>query len=193
MSLRRVGDDGWLVELPDGAAVAALHAAMLGRPGIAESVPGWSTLLLRTTDGSAPLLPDAVSLAAPEPREVEIPVRYDGPDLADVARRTGLSEDEVVARHMGATYTVAFLGFAPGFPYLRGLDPALRVPRHETPRTSVPAGSVGVAGEQTGIYPRSSPGGWRLLGRTDVVLFDLDRDPPALLAAGDRVRFVAVA
>ena len=115
---------------------------------------------------------------------------YDGPDLADVASHTGLSEDEIVAAHTGAPWTVAFGGFAPGFAYLVGGDERLAVPRRESPRTSVPAGSVGLAGEFSGVYPRSSPGGWQLIGHTDAVMFDVDRDPPALLAPGAQVRFV---
>jgi biotin-dependent carboxylase-like uncharacterized protein len=123
---------------------------------------------------------------------VEIGVVYDGDDLAEVAELTGLSESEVVERHTAGDYRVAFLGFTPGFPYLVGLDEALHVARRATPRTTVPAGSVGLAGAQTGIYPRPSPGGWQLIGRTDAVLFDPERSPPALLAPGGRLRFVVV-
>jgi allophanate hydrolase subunit 1 len=124
--------------------------------------------------------------------EVEIPVCYGGehgPDLDAVAAHAGLSRDEVVARHAGAGYTVAMLGFAPGFPYLLGLDPALHVPRRANPRTRVPSGSVAIGGAQTGIYPRELPGGWHLIGRTPRALFDPARNPPCLLAPGDRVRF----
>lgn len=126
-------------------------------------------------------------------RIVEIPVRYggdDGPDLADVAQHAGVSVDEVVQRHAGGEYTVAMLGFAPGFPYLLGLDPRLATPRLATPRADVPAGSVAIGGAQAGLYPQRSPGGWRLIGRTDAVLFDPAREPPTLLQPGDRVRFV---
>ena len=115
---------------------------------------------------------------------------YDGPDLAEVARLTGLGEDEIVAAHTGTLWRVAFGGFAPGFAYLVGGDPRLQVPRRDEPRTKVPAGAVGLAGEFSGIYPRESPGGWRLIGRTDVAMWDLDRDAPALLAAGSTVQFV---
>lgn len=124
-----------------------------------------------------------------------VPVRYGGehgPDLAAVAEATGLGADEVVARHCGGDYCVAMLGFAPGFPYLLGLDPALALPRLATPRTRVPAGSIGIGGAQTGIYPRESPGGWRLIGRTPMRLFDPSREPPARLAPGQRVRFVSI-
>jgi KipI family sensor histidine kinase inhibitor len=126
------------------------------------------------------------------PREVVIPVRYDGEDLADVAALTGLSVEEVVARHTAGRYTVDFLGFAPGFPYLSGLDPVLTVPRLDVPRTRVPAGAVGLAAGATCIYPSVSPGGWRLIGSTDAVLFDPAADSPALLAPSDVVRFTAV-
>ena len=129
-------------------------------------------------------------------RCVEIPVRYGGdagPDLQRVAAQAGLSVAEVIDRHAGAEYTVAMLGFAPGFPYLLGLDPRLATPRLATPRTQVPAGSVAIGGSQTGLYPRTGPGGWNLIGRTELVLFDPQRDPPALFAPGDRVRFVAAA
>jgi KipI family sensor histidine kinase inhibitor len=123
---------------------------------------------------------------------VTLDVVYDGPDLADVAAATGMTSAEVVTRHSGAEYEVAFCGFSPGFAYLRGLDPGLVVPRLATPRTVVPAGSVAVADTWSAVYPRDSPGGWQLLGRTDAVLWDLGRPAPALLTAGTRVRFVAV-
>jgi KipI family sensor histidine kinase inhibitor len=136
--------------------------------------------------------------AAPVPgalagREHEIPVRYDGPDLDDVARRTGLSVSDVIARHAGRVYTVYFLGFVPGWAYLGDLDPSLVVPRRTEPRSRVPAGSVAIAGAQTGVYPYAIPGGWHLIGRTSAELFDPMQNPPAVFAAGDRVRFVPVA
>jgi KipI family sensor histidine kinase inhibitor len=124
---------------------------------------------------------------------VEVPVRYDGPDLPAVAELTGLAEDEVRRRHADREHTVAFCGFAPGFAYLTGGDPALRVPRRATPRTAVPAGSIGLADTFTGTYPRGMPGGWQLIGSTDAVLWDADRDPPALLPPRSRVRFVPAA
>lgn len=125
-------------------------------------------------------------------REVKIEVVYDGPDLRTVADHAGLTPAGVVAAHTGMPWEVAFAGFAPGFAYLAGGDPRLAVPRLDRPRTEVPAGSVGLAGEFCGIYPRASPGGWRLLGRTEAVLWDVDREPPALLGPGDTVRFVEV-
>ena len=132
-------------------------------------------------------------VAAAAAREAEIPVVYDGPDLAEVARLTGLSPGEVIARHAAAEYTVGWLGFSPGFGYLTGIDQGLAaVPRLDEPRLRVPAGSVAVAGGLAAVYPTTSPGGWRMLGRTSAVLWDPDRDPPALLAPGMRVRFRAV-
>ncbi len=119
-------------------------------------------------------------------------VVYDGPDLEEVARLTRMTPAEVVAAHTGTAWRVAFGGFAPGFAYLVGGDPRLDVPRRDSSRPKVPAGAVGLAGGYSGVYPRSSPGGWQLLGTTDAVLWDVDRDPPALLAPGSTVRFVAV-
>ncbi len=128
---------------------------------------------------------------APAPGElVEVPVRYDGPDLAFVAEAWGMSVRDAVAAHAAGEYVAAFCGFAPGFSYLSGLPPHRAVPRLETPRARIPAGSVALAGEWCGIYPTASPGGWRLLGSTDVVLWDPAREHPALLAPGTRVRFV---
>jgi len=124
---------------------------------------------------------------------VDIPVYYgaeNGPDLNAVAAQTGLTENEVIRLHSETIYTVYMIGFLPGFPYLGILPPALELPRRATPRVRVPAGSVAIAGQQTGIYPQASPGGWHLIGRTDLQLFDPQRNPPALLAPGDRVRFV---
>jgi KipI family sensor histidine kinase inhibitor len=198
--LRPVGERALLVEVGELETVHRLHAALreLDPPGVVELVPGYRTLLVVADPDRAQLLDElAARLPALElpPAEavagepVEIPVTYDGEDLEEVAALTGLNADEVVRRHAEPEYTVAFLGFSPGFPYLVGLDPALEVPRRDTPRTSIPAGSVGLAGTQTGIYPTASPGGWQLIGRTDVTLFDPGRDPPALLGPGGRLRF----
>jgi KipI family sensor histidine kinase inhibitor len=198
--LRPAGERGLLVEVEDLETVHRLHAALreLDPPGVVELVPGYRTVLIVADPAHAGVLDD---LAARLPKlelppaeavageTVEIPVSYDGEDLPEVASLTGLEPEEVVRRHTAPEYTVAFLGFSPGFPYLVGLDPALEVPRRDTPRTSIPAGSVGLAGNQTGIYPTASPGGWQLIGHTEVTLFDPTRDPPALLAPGTRLRF----
>jgi KipI family sensor histidine kinase inhibitor len=198
--LRPAGERGLLVEVDELETVHRLHAALrdLDPPGVVELVPGYRTLLVVAEPARAGVL-DELAAGLPElelpPAEalagepVEIPVSYDGQDLPEVASLTGLEATEVVRRHTAPEYTVAFLGFSPGFPYLVGLDPALEVPRRDTPRTSIPAGSVGLAGTQTGIYPTASPGGWQLIGRTEMTLFDPGRDPPALLAPGGRLRF----
>jgi KipI family sensor histidine kinase inhibitor len=198
--LRPAGERGLLVEVEDLETVHRLHAALreLDPPGVVELVPGYRTVLIVADPARAGVLDD-LAARLPElelpPAEavagetVEIPVSYDGEDLPEVASLTGLEPDEVVRRHTAPQYTVAFLGFSPGFPYLVGLDPALEVPRRDTPRTSIPAGSVGLAGNQTGIYPTASPGGWQLIGHTEVTLFDPTRDPPTLLAPGTRLRF----
>ena len=200
MRVRPAGERGLLVEVEDLETVHRLHAALreLAPPGVVELVPAYRTVLIVAEPDRAGVL-DELAATLPElelpPAEavagetVEVPVRYDGEDLPEVARLTGLEAAEVVRRHTAPEYTVAFLGFSPGFPYLVGLDPALEVPRRDTPRTSIPAGSVGLAGNQTGIYPTASPGGWQLIGRTELRLFDPGRDPPALLAPGGRLRF----
>jgi KipI family sensor histidine kinase inhibitor len=195
------GTSAVLVELDSLEQVMGLTAALRDAPpaGTVDLVPAARTLLV-VFDAAATTVERVVAdisrrrIAPVAERTgplVEVPVVYDGADLAEVAELSGLSEPEVVARHLGPEYTVAFCGFAPGFGYLAGGDPALRVPRRRSPRTAVPAGSVGLAGEFTGVYPRQMPGGWQLIGRTDAVLWDLDRDPPALLPPGTRVRFVA--
>jgi len=204
VKVRVAGERGLLVEVEDLEMVHRLHAALreLDPPGVVELVPAYRTVLIVADPGQAEALdeladrlpglelPPAEAVAG---ETVEIPVRYDGEDLPEVAGLTGLEPEEVVRRHTAPEYTVAFLGFSPGFPYLVGLDPALEVPRRDTPRTSIPAGSVGLAGNQTGIYPTATPGGWQLIGRTQVTLFDPARDPPALLAPGTRLRFTVAA
>ncbi len=154
---------------------------------------------IRTRTALGPRAPERVVPEGPvvegpvvEGHVVEVPVRYSGPDLDEVARLTGLSPGEVVRAHTGSRWRVAFGGFAPGFAYLVGGDPRLVVPRRDSPRPAVPAGSVGLADEFSGIYPRSSPGGWQLIGETDLELWDVHRDPPALLAPGTMVQFVGV-
>jgi KipI family sensor histidine kinase inhibitor len=191
--IRPYGDRAVLIEADD---VLGLLSAVRELPGVEEVVPAARTLLVRHASGFdlgglSRVRPAAVA-AGPEPAAiVTLPVRYDGADLPLIADTAACSVEEVIGRHTAVTYVVAFCGFAPGFAYLRGLDPALQQSRLASPRTSVPAGSVGVAGEFTGVYPRASPGGWRLLGHTGVPLWDLERDPPALLAPGTRVRFAA--
>jgi inhibitor of KinA len=147
-------------------------------------------------EGVRDLVPSYRSRPVPPPRVVEIPTAYGGvfgPDLAFVAGHNGLTEDEVVAIHAGTDYLVYMMGFSPGFTYLGGMSERIAAPRLETPRTAIPAGSVGIAQQQTGIYPVESPGGWRLIGRTPVTLFDPSRNPPVIVDAGDYIRFVPVA
>lgn len=188
------------------AAVMALQHAL---PQL-ECVPAYASVLLRfdplfwRNHGPSPhqALEQEVRAAIDKSetstrtsREREIPVCYGrrhGADLAEVAEHLGLSTDEVIARHVAADYRVAMLGFAPGFPYLLGLDPALAMPRRSDPRQRIPAGSVAIGGAQTGIYPAPLPGGWHLIGRTPLRLFDVAATSPSLLAAGDRVRFRAI-
>jgi KipI family sensor histidine kinase inhibitor len=177
---------------------AALRAA--GLPGVTDLVPAARTVLIRldpAVTSPAQVQKATAALHLDDTNRafagsVEIPVRYDGPDLVDVASHTGLSEDEVIALHTGSTWTVAFAGFAPGFGYLTGGDPRLDVPRRETPRTRIPAGSVGLAGRFSGVYPNDSPGGWQLIGSTSERMWDLGRPEPALLVPGVRVTFKAV-
>jgi KipI family sensor histidine kinase inhibitor len=196
--VRPAGDRAVLVELDDNTEACALaHAARRDLAGVAEDVVGghrtvlvswapgrerpsvdWPALLARGSGAGADVRAAAVAL----------PVVYDGPDLADVAALAGCSTEEVARRHCAAAYTVAFVGFAPGFAYLVGGDPTLAVARRAEPRPSVPAGSVALGGPYTAAYPRPSPGGWQLIGRTPATLFDERRDPPALLRPGVPVR-----
>jgi KipI family sensor histidine kinase inhibitor len=197
---RAAGDAALVLDAPGAAArlAAAIRAAAL--PGVLDIVPGAAGVLVVTEPGRWDLaalerriralaLPDEAAAGAPE---VEIPVRYDGADLAAVADLTGLPVAEVAERHQAAAYRVGWMGFSPGFGYLTGLDPVLAaVPRRATPRPSVPAGSVAIAGGLAAVYPAPSPGGWWLLGRTQARLWDTRRQPPALLTPGTPVRFRA--
>jgi KipI family sensor histidine kinase inhibitor len=202
-----LGDEALVCEAPPPATldvqrrVWAVAALAREWAAVREVVPGMNNVTI-TFD---PLAADTASLAdaladawrnadaAPHAgRDIDIPVIYggdDGPDLEAVARHTGLTAGDVAARHAAGRYVVFFLGFQPGFAYLGGLDAALHTPRRREPRLAVPAGSVGIGGEQTGIYPSRSPGGWQLIGRTPLALFDPARNPPTLLLPGDRVRF----
>jgi KipI family sensor histidine kinase inhibitor len=205
-----LGDIALVCETPPPATLdcqrriwaLAEHARLMQH--VVEVVPGMNNLTIvfdplaadyETLAAQLESAWDAVQATDAYSTEIEIPVRYggaDGPDLAALAKHTGLSIDEVVKRHTQAEYIVFFLGFQPGFAYLGGLDPALHMPRRAEPRLEVPAGSVGIGGAQTGIYPATSPGGWQLLGRTELKLFDPARNPPTLMQPGDRVRFTAL-
>jgi KipI family sensor histidine kinase inhibitor len=202
------GDTALVCEVPPPATLAcqqrvwAVAEAARRWPDVIDIVPGMNNLTIVFD----PLAADMEALAAelamawegaaevqPASRVVEIPVRYGGefgPDLAEVAAHTGLTEADVVRAHASGDYIVFFLGFQPGFAYLGGLDPALHTPRRAVPRLEVPAGAVGIGGAQTGIYPAASPGGWQLIGRTDMTLFDPSAGEPTLLVPGDRVRFI---
>lgn len=200
MNVLPYGDRAALVEPADPDAVLPLRDWLVaqGYSGIVAVVPAARTMLVELEPATLPLARLAELLADAEPLStrpagedvVELPVQYDGADLAAVADEVGITVDELITLHSDGEYTVRFCGFSPGFGYLTGLDRRLWLPRLATPRPAVPAGSVAIAGEYTGVYPRSSPGGWRLLGSTELPLFDLDREPPAVLAPGVRVRFV---
>ena len=202
------GDQALLLEFDSTAKVLAWCDALTEADllGVLDIVPASRTVLLklagpRYRDPTRQRLgklrienvaDDDVTAPIDQRADVEIDVVYDGADLEEVARLAGLSQDDVVAAHTAAPMRVGFGGFAPGFAYLVGGDERLNVPRRAEPRTRVPAGSVGLAGEFSGVYPRESPGGWQLIGRTDAVLWDVDRDPPALLTPGSWVRFRAI-
>jgi len=201
-SFLRCGREALLAEVDDLDAALALYAALRSAalPGVVDLVPAARTVLIRLDPAvTSPAEVEKATaglqltgLRRAGTSTVEIPVRYDGPDLAEVAERTGLSPDEVVALHTGARWTVAFAGFVPGFGYLTGGDPRLDVPRRDSPRTRIPAGSVGLAGRFSGVYPSDSPGGWQLIGSTTARMWDLDRPEPALLVPGVEVIFKAV-
>lgn len=207
--LHALGDAALLCELPAPATLAqqqliwALATEARSWPAVREVLPGMNNLTLMFDPALAEQAEIEMQVltvwpqlsAAPiEGREIVIPVAYGGehgPDLADVATHTGLTPAEVVRRHSGGSYTVYLLGFLPGFAFMGGLPPELATPRRAEPRLAVPARSVGIGGEQTGVYPLVSPGGWQLIGRTAVELFDPSAAEPTLLRPGDRVRFVA--
>lgn len=205
-TVRDYGDQALLLEFNSTAEVLAwtdtLRAA--GLPGVLDIVPASRTILIKL---AAPRyqIPTAQRLSklrlgeidnteasAPQQADVTIDVVYDGADLDEVAKLTGLAPDEVIAAHTGSLWRVAFGGFTPGFAYLVGGDERLQVPRRSEPRTRVPAGSVALAGEFGGVYPRETPGGWQLIGRTDATLWDLEREQPALLIPGMHVQFRAI-
>ncbi len=218
-SIQPLGDRALVIEL--GSAVSAAVSARVrwfcervlaaGLPGVRDVVPAFCSLTVHydplqfaRADGSAfdaargavaALLAEAPEPAEALARLIEIPVCYGGEygeDLEPLAREHGITPAQVVELHTASTYFVGMLGFAPGFPYLAGLDARLVTPRRSTPRPRVPRGSVAIGGEHTGVYPVDSPGGWHLIGRTPITLFDVNRDPPSLLQAGDEVRFVAI-
>lgn len=205
--IRDYGDCALLVEFADTAEVLAFHEALRAAalPGVVDIVPAARTVLVKVADRSelattrqrlTRVAGDGGALPAPvappaDDADVVIDVCYDGEDLHEVAELTGLAPDEVVAAHTGRPWRVGFSGFAPGFAYLIGGDDRLAVPRRTEPRTRVPVGSVGLAGEFSGVYPRESPGGWQLIGRTSAVLWDVQRPRPALLTPGLWVRFRA--
>ncbi|PZE64077.1 allophanate hydrolase subunit 1 [Curtobacterium sp. MCBD17_021] len=200
--VRAAGASAVLATFGTLTEVVAFRTGLAGAvlPGVTEVVSGARTLLLRfdpaVTDAGrlrallsevAPVDP-AGDTADREP--VVIPVTYDGEDIRAVTGLTGMTRDELVAWHTGQVWTSAFCGFAPGFSYLTGTSPSLDLPRHDTSRTAVPSGAVALAGEFSAVYPRTSPGGWQLIGRTDVPMWSLERTPPALAPAGTRIRFV---
>lgn len=192
-----------VAEVADVAQAQALYSALRATDGLdalIDLVPAARTvtaIMSPDAEGRACLdrlasIVDGLRVGdagAQEGPLVELPVHYDGADLAETAGLLGITADDLARRHAEATYEVAFCGFVPGFAYLTGLPTQLQVPRLETPRIRVPAGAVGLAGEYCGVYPRESPGGWRLIGRTEAALWDAEREPAALLAPGTRVRF----
>ncbi|WP_030730521.1 5-oxoprolinase subunit B family protein [Streptomyces sp. NRRL S-237] len=195
-----VGGEALLIELDSADEVAALHAELLRRRDagelgpVRELVPAARTVLLDGVRDPAALGAriarwEVAPLAPTQGPQVTVPVRFDGPDLAEVARLWGVDPREVPGIVGATDFRVAFCGFAPGFGYLTGLPERFHVPRRASPRTAVPAGSLALAGEYAGVYPRSSPGGWQLIGSTDAVLWDPLREPAALFAPGVRVRF----
>lgn len=213
MDIEPLGDSALLVRVvekfdPDESLDAVTQVAQRLNaekiPGVVELVPAYTTIAVSfdtsCSDFGAVQARVENAVQALEPARlragstptIEVPVCYDSefaPDLDEIARHAGLSADEVIERHSNASYRVSCVGFTPGFPYLTGLPAELATPRRASPRKEIPAGAVAIGGTQTGIYPRKSPGGWNIIGRTPLRLFDVEREPPALFRAGDHVRF----
>lgn len=195
MKARPIGEAAVLLECSGVAEVWAVYRVALRElPTAVDIVPAARSVLVDGVDPAAVLAAvsswDLSAVPGPAGNRVEIPVVYDGPDLEWVAERWGVSVQEAVSRHRDCEYVVAFCGFSPGFAYCAGLPHEYAVPRLDTPRPRVPAGSVALADTWTGVYPTASPGGWRLIGHTDAALWEADREPPALLVPGTRIRFV---
>lgn len=211
--LTPLGDTALLLQLGDridprlNARVHTLARVLAKEAidGFGECVPGYASLLVnydplrldntQVSEHIFAALDGLEEFPATTPKVVEIPVAYGGefgPDLETIANSNKISSSEIVRIHSRPLYSVYFIGFLPGFPYLGGLDPAIACPRLDTPRPAIPAGSVGIAGDQTGIYPTESPGGWRIIGRTPLKLFNWQCQPPALLTPGDCVRFIPI-
>ncbi|AYG02947.1 5-oxoprolinase subunit B family protein [Gryllotalpicola protaetiae] len=199
----RAGERDVLVEFPTLADAVAARAALEGSPipGVTDAASGARTLMLHfdqkvtnraAVEAAVAALEPGAGLGVREAPPIEIPVVYDGEDLDDTAALLGITPDELIAAHTGRTWVCAFGGFAPGFAYLVSDGASLDVPRLAAPRTRVPAGAVGLAGEFSGVYPRESPGGWRLIGRTELPMWDLARTPPAAVPVGAAVRFTRV-
>ncbi len=195
----RLGPDAILIDLPIGVSPRVLSQKLLDEQSnqLIEVVAGETTILIRFTDTSNLKIEDIFAMAEliddklPEPsgRTVEVPVKYDGPDLERVANSCNMDIEEVVRFHTEARYVVEFIGFAPGFGYLGGLNERLHLPRLPSPRKAVPRGSVAIADRFCSIYPSSSPGGWNIIGETNLAMFDQNSDPPSLLRPGDEVLF----
>lgn len=208
MEIVALGDSALIVRVGDslGAVLAALNKLQAARlPGVSDIAPAFASVAIffespATLQASlerveAILRARRGAKASAKPRLVKVPVCYEAEfalDLDLVAEHCGLKPDKIISRHSAGRYDVRCVGFTPGFPFLGGLPAKLATPRREKPRTLVPAGAVGIGGAQTGIYPLPSPGGWNIIGRTPLRLFDLRRDPAALLRAGDRVRFFSI-
>jgi KipI family sensor histidine kinase inhibitor len=199
VEIYRSGSRAVLVEVSDDESVLELYDDLCRTPpaGTVDLVPADRTILITYAPGSTDHQRISADVTARRPRQgrvlrgptVDVRVRYDGQDLAEVAELTGLSEDEIVRRHLACEHVVAFCGFAAGFPYIAGLDRALRVPRRSSPRLAVDPGAIAIADKFTGIYPRAMPGGWRIIGHTDDALWDASRNPPTSLGPGTRIRF----
>ena len=214
MRIEPLGDSALLVRVVESfdaaesldAVLRAIRQLELAKiPGVIELAPAYTTIgvfldsarcppfeELRTSIGRALEYDSAPAASHATAPTIEVPVCYESefaPDLDEVARHTELSPEEIIRRHSAESYRVSCVGFTPGFPYLSGLPPELATPRRASPRKEIPAGAVAIGGTQTGIYPRRSPGGWNIIGRTPLRLFNVDRNPPALFRAGDRVRF----
>lgn len=198
MRRRAYGAEAWIIDQLDDPAAWAEGIRAQRTIGVTDVVPSEAAVVVHCARSLHDTIGDLLDQASPiaaastpiEP--LIVPVRYDGSDLAEVAQHVGISVEDVIVAHSSVTYTVAFCGFSPGFGYLRGLDERLHLPRRATPRTAVPSGAVAIAAGYSAVYPSRSPGGWHLIGSTDLEVWDMTASPPALMLPGRSVRFERV-